>query len=334
CFHKSRLFTSSLKISRQPTTGTALHGAHQNISLTKLGDFAYLTSPKKGKPAGSCRKIFNNFISSALRMYIYRDISSMRLKHEAAWCTTFSCLETSQTSDSVGLQVSLSQNQIRLQTAQIPRTPSREEPKGEPRTLVNIESPGFKTGNSRAPFQLIRSAGGRRSAVSETIIKKRGSLIHSQKCPLKRWAYQFDEEQFSWPRATQLEKLCTNPFDQIRESASYMYVYLCDVLLIRLLKIRRHPTTGFSFLGANQAQSPGFCQPYVLLETKLHEISLVQRIQLPGNITKERFSWVLGLGNLAVSQPSCFLRVAWQLGTERVPQLTDLHLLPSLCNLS
>ncbi|KAG5453589.1 hypothetical protein CSKR_109542 [Clonorchis sinensis] len=25
----------------------------------------------------------------------------------------------------------------------------------------------------------------------------------------------------------------------------------------------------------------------------------------------------LGLGNLAVSQPSCFLRVAWQLGTQK-----------------
>ncbi|KAG5446506.1 Glutamine-dependent NAD(+) synthetase [Clonorchis sinensis] len=31
----------------------------------------------------------------------------------------------------------------------------------------------------------------------------------------------------------------------------------------------------------------------------------------------------LGLGNLAVSQPSCFLRMAWQLGTERVLQLND-----------
>ncbi|KAG5453176.1 hypothetical protein CSKR_110620 [Clonorchis sinensis] len=31
----------------------------------------------------------------------------------------------------------------------------------------------------------------------------------------------------------------------------------------------------------------------------------------------------LVLGNLAVSQPSCNLRVAWQLGTERVLQLND-----------
>ncbi|KAG5449610.1 hypothetical protein CSKR_104156, partial [Clonorchis sinensis] len=31
------------------------------------------------------------------------------------------------------------------------------------------------------------------------------------------------------------------------------------------------------------------------------------------------------LGNLAVSQPSCFLWVAWQLGTERVLQLKGLR---------
>ncbi|KER27071.1 LOW QUALITY PROTEIN: hypothetical protein T265_13882 [Opisthorchis viverrini] len=34
----------------------------------------------------------------------------------------------------------------------------------------------------------------------------------------------------------------------------------------------------------------------------------------------------LGLGNLVVSQPSCLLRVAWQLGTERVLQLNDLFI--------
>ncbi|KER26351.1 hypothetical protein T265_06396 [Opisthorchis viverrini] len=33
----------------------------------------------------------------------------------------------------------------------------------------------------------------------------------------------------------------------------------------------------------------------------------------------------LGLGNLAVSQPSCNLRMAWQLGTERMLQLNDLY---------
>ncbi|KER23739.1 hypothetical protein T265_08430 [Opisthorchis viverrini] len=38
----------------------------------------------------------------------------------------------------------------------------------------------------------------------------------------------------------------------------------------------------------------------------------------------------LGLGNLAVSQPSCFLHVAWQLGTERVLQLNDFKPLLSV----
>ncbi|KAG5449571.1 hypothetical protein CSKR_101562 [Clonorchis sinensis] len=32
-----------------------------------------------------------------------------QLEHEAAWCSTFSCLKSSQTRDSAGFQVSLSQ---------------------------------------------------------------------------------------------------------------------------------------------------------------------------------------------------------------------------------
>ncbi|KER28462.1 hypothetical protein T265_04691 [Opisthorchis viverrini] len=41
-----------------------------------------------------------------------------------------------------------------------------------------------------------------------------------------------------------------------------------------------------------------------------------------------------GLGNLTVSQPSCFLRVAWQLGTERALQLNDItnQTTPSIAN--
>ncbi|KER32949.1 hypothetical protein T265_01042 [Opisthorchis viverrini] len=38
-----------------------------------------------------------------------------RLKHEAAWYSTFSCLRTSQTRDSFGFQMSPSKNQISLQ---------------------------------------------------------------------------------------------------------------------------------------------------------------------------------------------------------------------------
>ncbi|GAA53243.1 ATP-binding cassette transporter, partial [Clonorchis sinensis] len=60
----------------------------------------------------------------------------------------------------------------------------------------------FATGNSRALYQPIRSTGPRKATVSETISEKDGSLIHSQKRRLERWAEHF-EEQFSWPPATQ-----------------------------------------------------------------------------------------------------------------------------------
>ncbi|KAG5452604.1 hypothetical protein CSKR_100455 [Clonorchis sinensis] len=46
---------------------------------------------------------------------IWIQVEHKQLEHEAAWCSTFSCLETSQTRDSAGFQVSLSQNQICLQ---------------------------------------------------------------------------------------------------------------------------------------------------------------------------------------------------------------------------
>ncbi|KER24276.1 hypothetical protein T265_08015 [Opisthorchis viverrini] len=38
-----------------------------------------------------------------------------RVKHETALCSTFSCLETSQTRNSAGFHVSLPKNQISLQ---------------------------------------------------------------------------------------------------------------------------------------------------------------------------------------------------------------------------
>ncbi|KER27014.1 LOW QUALITY PROTEIN: hypothetical protein T265_13889 [Opisthorchis viverrini] len=63
---------------------------------------------------------------------------------------------------------------------------------------------------------------------------------------------------------------CLGSYD-IRDFA--IHVYICNALLIRLLKAPRQPTNGFALLGAHQAQSPGFRQPYVLLETKLHGIS-------------------------------------------------------------
>ncbi|KAG5454526.1 hypothetical protein CSKR_104880 [Clonorchis sinensis] len=46
----------------------------------------------------------------------------IQLEHETAWCSIFSCLETSQTEDSAVFQVSLSQNQLDLQNIRLTET--------------------------------------------------------------------------------------------------------------------------------------------------------------------------------------------------------------------
>ncbi|KER21001.1 hypothetical protein T265_15191, partial [Opisthorchis viverrini] len=84
--------------------------------------------------------------------------------------------------------------------------------------LVDIESKGdgkgFCYGNSRALYQLIRSIGPRRATVSETISEKDGSLIHSQKRRLERWAEHFEEQPgfwigvSRWPAELLFEVLC------------------------------------------------------------------------------------------------------------------------------
>ncbi|KAK4468373.1 hypothetical protein MN116_000167 [Schistosoma mekongi] len=57
------------------------------------------------------------------------------------------------------------------------------------------------TGNSRQLFRLIKDTGIKKSAVSEIISEKDGSLIYSQSRRLERWAEHF-QEQFNWPPAT------------------------------------------------------------------------------------------------------------------------------------
>ncbi|KER31103.1 hypothetical protein T265_13040, partial [Opisthorchis viverrini] len=64
---------------------------------------------------------------------------------------------------------------------------------------------------------------------------------------------------------------------------------LTNTLLTRLLKTLRQSTTGLALL--EDYQSPSICQPYVLLETKLHEIrevhSFSNKFSLPKNILNE-----------------------------------------------
>ncbi|KER33588.1 hypothetical protein T265_12563, partial [Opisthorchis viverrini] len=63
----------------------------------------------------------------------------------------------------------------------------------------------------------------------------------------------------------------------------------------------------------------------------LHDAEAIQMISLnrptksPGYSTGVRRDGPSGLGNLAVSLPSCFLLVAWPLGTKRVLQLNDYY---------
>ncbi|KAG5445492.1 hypothetical protein CSKR_100980 [Clonorchis sinensis] len=54
-----------------------------------------------------CTHLYTNWVLPGVVHY--------QLEHEAAWCSTFSCLDTSQTRDSTGFQMSPSQNQICLQ---------------------------------------------------------------------------------------------------------------------------------------------------------------------------------------------------------------------------
>ncbi|KAG5447535.1 hypothetical protein CSKR_101305 [Clonorchis sinensis] len=84
------------------------------------------------------------------------------------------------------------------------------------------------------------------------------------------------------------------------------YMHRRNELLIRLLNALRQSTNSFALFGAHQSAN--------LLTGR----SVVRTPPLPLDFP------CLGLGNLAVSQPSCFIRVAWQLGTERVLQLNDI----------
>ncbi|KAG5450642.1 hypothetical protein CSKR_100117 [Clonorchis sinensis] len=65
------------------------------------------------------------------------------------------------------------------------------------------------------------------------------------------------------------------------------------------------------------------------LSSNFNEIGFGHRTRRKfGNVTLDL---IKGLDNLAVSQPSCFLRVAWQLDAERVLRLNDYYYLDLVC---
>ncbi|KAG5441010.1 hypothetical protein CSKR_101240 [Clonorchis sinensis] len=128
------LLTRLLKILRQPTTGFALllraHQVAENSSTAHDRFRSSWDSSSRCSPRVSINLMFclnpnwtdfDKYTHLQINLVFARDSPETQLnlrfqpKHEAAWCSIFSCLETSQTGDSAVFQVSLSQNQIDLQ---------------------------------------------------------------------------------------------------------------------------------------------------------------------------------------------------------------------------
>ncbi|KAG5451046.1 hypothetical protein CSKR_105606 [Clonorchis sinensis] len=66
-------------------------------------------SPKKGETGRGLSKNFQQpyeklRLTGAVYLLQIHPMRAQQLEHEAAWCSTFSCLKTSQTGDSAGFQ--------------------------------------------------------------------------------------------------------------------------------------------------------------------------------------------------------------------------------------
>ncbi|KER31791.1 hypothetical protein T265_02023 [Opisthorchis viverrini] len=112
---------------RSPAGQLPFGACHASRGKHEGWDTARLPKPRQGKSRGRGRArttdlpliVYTHF-SSFHQPYVLLEnrrsrFTGKRLKHEAAWRSTFSCLRTSQTRDSAGFQVSLSKNQISLQ---------------------------------------------------------------------------------------------------------------------------------------------------------------------------------------------------------------------------
>ncbi|KAG5445585.1 hypothetical protein CSKR_106904, partial [Clonorchis sinensis] len=109
-----------LNTLRKLTTGFALLGTDQlcavpefpNTLICKSISFCErLTWNPAISPVFDVSRQLNvlHQAASCSSCYDIRDIAIHQLEHEAAWCSTFSCLRTSKTGDPAGFQVSLSQ---------------------------------------------------------------------------------------------------------------------------------------------------------------------------------------------------------------------------------
>ncbi|KER28504.1 hypothetical protein T265_04647 [Opisthorchis viverrini] len=154
--------------------------------------------------------------------------------------------------------------------------PPSISPMKDPLTLKEIDVDPFSERDERVPAVLSQSE----ESSPDYILTDEGSSIGND------------------PFARQM------PRSNISDEAAFLYYekikcVTCNVLLIRLLKIHRQPTTGFALLGANQ-------RIYTHLQTNLVLLrdspgTQLQHIQLPENIINERFSWVPGESDVIIS---------------------------------
>ena len=102
---------------------------------------------------------------------------------------------------------------------------------------ADMERAAF-AGNTRKLFQLIRSTGGRKCGVSETIRETDGQLIHEQERRLIRWSEHF-QQQFNCPPPTMIRQCPPGQTWSVDCSAPST-----NELLRELKNLKRHKASG------------------------------------------------------------------------------------------
>ncbi|KAG5443162.1 hypothetical protein CSKR_108506, partial [Clonorchis sinensis] len=248
-----------------------------------------------------------------------------QLEHEAAWCSTFTCLKTSQTGDSAGFQAvsCFSWYDIRDITVYFDKGNYLQGRRG-PRVSVNLMfylNPNWTDVDNYIHLKII--------------MVFRGS--------------SFESLVYNILQLNALDK--GRLLSQLRRFSRYHSIFSLRKLLTRSPKTLRQPTTGFAHLRGHQSLAHHFSFDgglrriqvnYDILHTNVPQLydtcihlqstPLVARldhaglmllckkgehIQLPGDIINERFSWVRG-GSLAkpnLFASECVSLISYNLGS-------------------
>ncbi|KER21204.1 hypothetical protein T265_10414 [Opisthorchis viverrini] len=229
-----------------------------------------------------------------------------QLEHEAAWCSTFSGLETSQMRDSAGFRMSLSQNQICLQMSVAENSSTahgrfallgaHQQLKREAAWCSTFSYLETSNLSDSFGFQLAGRPVTLNSRMKE--MHYRVSITPNQRrfFPIKKTTHKVAENSWtahdrfrpSWgssggrsPRVS-VNLMFYNGRYFFHEFAYHFHLSTANgapsctklkttrKLLTSLLKTLRQSTTGFARLASHQVGAvPSFHQPYVLLEPKL-----------------------------------------------------------------